>query len=235
MGILKRLSTVFKSNANAAIDEIEDSIKMTNQGILDLKEQLNKARHSLATAKANSIKAHREYKAALVKPEEYEQKAVALLKKVEHGELSADDGDRLATEALAKKEAFIKEVEHRLDVYNNLKTNADKFENDINKLRKEIENWENKARTLRSRKDLADSRVAMRQNMSSIDPSSTINMLKKMEEKVEKAEALAEAEDQLSISERTTDDEINAVLSAPSKSSDALAALKQKMAENKVV
>lgn len=233
MGILKRLGNVFRSNANAVIDEIEDSVKMTNQGILDLKEQLGKARHSLAAAKANSIKAHREYQAALVKPQEYEQKAMALLKKVEQGDLSAEDGDRLAAEALAKKEGFDKEVEHRLAIYKNLKTNADRFENDINKLRKEIENWENKARTLKSRKELADSRVAMRQNLNDVDPSSTLNMLKKMEEKVDKAEALAEAEDELSVSERSTDDEIDAVLSAPSKSSDALAALKQKMVENK--
>jgi phage shock protein A len=231
MGIFKRIGNVFRSNVNSAIDDLEDATKMTNQGILDLEEQLGTARKAMAAAMANSIRAKREYEAALAKPQEYETKAMALLKKVESGGISKEDGERLAMEALSKKEGFEKEVQHRRGIHQNLKSNADKFKEEVNKLSKEIENWKNKARTLKSRKELADSRIAMRQNLSSIDSSSTLNMLKRMEENVDKAEALAEAEDQLSVADKSTDDEINAALDAPTKSSDALEALRKKMGE----
>lgn len=233
MGIFKRIGDVFRSNVNSAIDDIEDAVKMTAQGIRDLNEQLGEARKAMAAAKANSIRAQREYEAAMLRPQEYENKAMALLKRVQSGALSAEDGDRLAGEALAKKEGFEKEVEHRKKIYLSMKGNADKFESEVNKLRKEIETWENKAKTLKSRKELADARVAYREKVSAVDSSSTVNMLKRMEENVDKAEALAEAEDQLSLAETSTDDEINAALEAPEKSSDALEALKKKMMEGK--
>ena len=43
MNILRRLFTIGKAEANSAVDKLEDPIKMTEQGIRDLKEDLDKA------------------------------------------------------------------------------------------------------------------------------------------------------------------------------------------------
>ena len=43
MGVFKRLFTVGKAEAHAAIDKLEDPIKMTEQGIRDLKLDLDKS------------------------------------------------------------------------------------------------------------------------------------------------------------------------------------------------
>jgi len=44
MGIFSRLSTLFRSEANAAIDKMEDPEKMLNQVIMDMSTQLNEAK-----------------------------------------------------------------------------------------------------------------------------------------------------------------------------------------------
>ena len=51
MSIFQRLFSVGKSEVNAAIDKMEDPIKMTEQGIRDLKKDLNAAMTSLAEVK----------------------------------------------------------------------------------------------------------------------------------------------------------------------------------------
>jgi len=232
MGIVDRVCRIFKSNVNSALDDIEDSIKMTKEGIRELRVKLSEATRALATAKANAIRAKREYESALIKPQEYEDKAMALLAKVEAGSLSTEEGDLLATEALTKKEGFEKEVVNRRQIWENLRTNANKFEEVVGKLKMEIETWDNKVQSLKSRKDLADSQVVLHQQRSSL-PSSTLDMLRKMEEKVEQAEALAEANLEISVATRSTDDKINDALATPANTSGALDTLKRKRDANK--
>ncbi len=52
MNIFKRLFKIGQSEANAAIDNMEDPIKLTEQGIRDLKDDLSKNLESLAQVKA---------------------------------------------------------------------------------------------------------------------------------------------------------------------------------------
>ena len=53
MGIFSRLSTVFKSNINDLIARAEDPEKMLNQVILDMRDQLAKAKREVAAAIAD--------------------------------------------------------------------------------------------------------------------------------------------------------------------------------------
>ncbi|HIO27988.1 MAG TPA: PspA/IM30 family protein, partial [Flavobacteriaceae bacterium] len=43
MNIFKRLFKIGQSEANSAIDKMEDPIKMTEQGIRDMKQELEKS------------------------------------------------------------------------------------------------------------------------------------------------------------------------------------------------
>lgn len=221
----------FKSEANSVIDQIEDEVKLTQQGIRDLKVKLNQGQHALAVARADSIQAQRTYNSISGKPEEYEKKAVLLLQKAKDGSLSEEQADRLATEALTKKESFVKEVAQGKRIWELLKSNADQFETEVKKLKTEIEKWDRKVKELESRKHLADSRVALQKQLSDLDPSSTVSMLKKMEGKIDEAEALAQAHEEIG-STKTTDEEINAALGAVGKSTavvDSLAELKKRL------
>ena len=53
MGIFNRISTIFRSNANAALDKMEDPEKILNQSILDMQTKLSEAKKQVAVAIAD--------------------------------------------------------------------------------------------------------------------------------------------------------------------------------------
>src|SRR5690606_10605967 len=105
---LKRLFRIGKAEANAALDNLEDPVKMTEQGIRDLKGNLEKALTALAEVKAMGIRAKGDAENYEAKAKEYEDKAFALLKKAKAGDLDQAEADRLASEALLRKEENLK-------------------------------------------------------------------------------------------------------------------------------
>jgi phage shock protein A len=60
MQFLKRLFKIGQAEVHSAIDGIEDPIKMTEQGIRDMKQDLDKSLEALAQVKAMSIRAKNE-------------------------------------------------------------------------------------------------------------------------------------------------------------------------------
>jgi len=56
MGIFSRIFNIGKAEAHSAIDKLEDPIKITEQGIRDLKTDLNKSMQGLAEIKALAIR-----------------------------------------------------------------------------------------------------------------------------------------------------------------------------------
>ena len=106
MNVFKRLFKVGEAEAHSAMDQLENPIKMTEQGIRDLKKDLDGSLKAMAEVKAMAIRSKNDFQTNKNKAQDYENKAIQLLKKAEAGELDASDGDRLAGEALAKKEEF---------------------------------------------------------------------------------------------------------------------------------
>ena len=101
--IFRRMFKVAESNAHAAIDHLEDPIKMTEQGIRDLKKNLQAAMVSLAQVKSLAIRMQKEAGDHKRRAAEYERKAMLLLKRVEAGEMDAGEAERLATAALRRR------------------------------------------------------------------------------------------------------------------------------------
>jgi phage shock protein A len=60
MNILNRLFKIGQSEAHAAVNQLEDPIKMTEQGLRDLRQDLDKSLHGLAEVKAMVIRARNE-------------------------------------------------------------------------------------------------------------------------------------------------------------------------------
>jgi len=101
---------VAESNAHAAIDHLEDPIKMTEQGIRDLKKNLQAAMQSLAQVKGLAIRLQKEAGDHKKRAAEYERKAMLLLKRVQAGEMDAGEAERLATAALEKREDALQQA-----------------------------------------------------------------------------------------------------------------------------
>jgi phage shock protein A len=104
MGIFSRIFKIGQSEAHAAIDKLEDPIKLTEQGIRDLKGDLEKALQALAEVKAMAIRSNNDLATEQSRIKDYENKAMLLLKKGQSGDLDAAEADRLASEALVKKQ-----------------------------------------------------------------------------------------------------------------------------------
>ena len=104
MNIIKRLFRIGKAEAHSAIDSLENPIKMTEQGIREMKEQLDQSVHALAQVKALSIRRKNEKEALINQSEDYQNKAMLLVQKGIKEEMPIEEADRLAKEALKKKE-----------------------------------------------------------------------------------------------------------------------------------
>ena len=81
MNIFRRLFRIGSAEANSLVDKLEDPIKMTEQGIRDLKSDLGKALEALAEVKALAIRARNDANSDTEKANDYESKAILLLKR----------------------------------------------------------------------------------------------------------------------------------------------------------
>lgn len=231
MSIFKRLFRLGKAETHSLIDKLEDPIKLTEQGIRDMKKELDNSLQGLAELKAMSIRSRNESQENRNRSENYERKAMLLIQKGEKGDISAEEADRLATEAMMKKQQADQQV---------AQANADKarFDEQITKmdanvktLRSNISKWENELKTLKARVKVSDATAKLNKQLAQIDGSDTVSMLEKMREKVVEKEALAESYGEIANEAKSVDEEIDKVLSDTDKenASDALAALKAKM------
>jgi phage shock protein A len=80
-------------------------VRLTEQGIRDLRNDLQQAMSSLAEVKSMAIRTRRDADNAKKLAADYERKAMTLLQQMQAGDLDAADAERLATEALNKKES----------------------------------------------------------------------------------------------------------------------------------
>ncbi len=235
MGVFKRLFKVGQAEAHSAIDKMENPIKMTEQGIRDLKKDLDASLKALAEVKAMAIRSRNDMESNKSKASDYENKAVMLLKKSQSGELEAAEADRLAGEALSKKEEFTSAMNQSKSEMERFNSNVSTLDSKVKKLRSDISAFENELRTLKARVKVSEATAKVNKQMAQIDSSSTVSMLERMKDKVEQQEALAEAYGEVAGESKSLDDEIDNALSdsADVKKSDDLAALKAKLGMDK--
>jgi len=231
MSIFKRLFKIGKAEAHSAIDKLENPIKMTEQGIRDLKEQLTKSIEALAQVKALAIRTKNEAETYKQQAKNYENKAIELLQRAQKGSLDQAEADRLATSALQQKEQAAQGYNTSMANYEKYDAQVQKLETSIKTLKANVSKWENEAKMLKARAKVSEATKEVNKQLAGIDSTSTIAMLERMKEKVETQEALAESYGELAVENRSLDDEINSVLEETNtNSSDALLALKAKMA-----
>lgn len=230
MGIFTRLFKVGQSEAHSAIDKLENPIKMTEQGIRDMKNDLSKSLEALAEVKAMAIRSKKELEMCKSAAENYEAKAIMILKKADKAEISAEDADRLASEALLKKEQNVEEAARLQNDIITMDNNIAKLDAGVSKLKSSISHYENELKTLKARARVSEATKKINKSLSGVDANSTISMLEKMKEKVYQQEAVAEAYGEMANENKSIDDEIDAVLNDSTyKASSALEALKAKM------
>jgi phage shock protein A len=130
MGILSRMKTIFKSEVNASLDKAEDTEKMLNQTVLDMQEQLQKAKQQVAIAIADEKRLERSYlenqqltdqwmdkaKLAVQKGSDELAKA-ALERKVEYENLAAEYQKQWVAQkdAVEKLKVSLRDLERKVE------------------------------------------------------------------------------------------------------------------------
>lgn len=222
MSIFKRLRDLTMSNINAIIDKAEDPIKMTDQYIRDMTEDLEDAEKAVAA----QIAIEKRFKAL------YEEQAALVEKRTQqaHTAAQAQNVD-LARRALEeKKAAEAKRDEYKVS-YDQNKLAADNLRSKLEEMRKQLTAMKNKRETLVARYNAAKAQTEINKAMNGFGSDTAANGLKRMEEKMLAMEARAEASNEMSTREKSLDEEFES-LGKDKAVEDELAAL-MKQYENK--
>ncbi|WP_339314538.1 PspA/IM30 family protein [Paenibacillus sp. FSL R10-2734] len=215
MSIFKRLRDLTMSNVNAIIDKAEDPIKMTDQYIRDMTEDLEDAEKAVAA----QIAIEKKFKQL------YEEQEALVNKRTQQAHAAAQAGNvDLARRALEeKKAAEAKLVEYKASFDQN-KASADNLRGKLDEMRKQLTQMKSKRETLVARYNAAKAQTEINKAMSGFSSDSASAGLKRMEEKMLQAEAQAEASNEMSSGNKSLDDEFEK-LNKDQAVEDELAAL----------
>lgn len=229
MNIFKRIFRIGQAEIHAVVEKMEDPIKMTEQGIREMKDDLEQALEAYAKVKALAIRTKSNFEKKQEESTVFEGKAILLLKKAQNGELSIDKAENLAKEALVLKNQFIAEAtELEKQSIIHLQS-ADELHKNVDILKFNISKWESELATLKARVKVSNAAKMVNKQLANIDSNSTISMLERMKVKVEEDEALAKAYGEIAHANKSIIDEINETISNKDSVNDELQALKVKL------
>jgi phage shock protein A len=220
MSIFSRIGTLLKSNVNDIISKAEDPEKMLNQMLLDMQQQLVEAKKQVAVAIADEkrlAKQHEQERAASV---EWEKKAMLAVKA---------GNDDLAKQALARKTEHEKTAVGYEQQWQAQKAAVDQLKTALQGLNGKIEEAKRKKNLLVARAKRAEAQRTIAETLDGISQTSAFDTMGRMEDKINKIEAEAQATYELA--QTASGDELKAKFDALEKveTDDALAALKAKM------
>ena len=139
MGLLDRLSRLLRANLNAFVSDAEDPIKILDQSVADMQEDLVKLRQAVAMAIASQKRLENQAGQAKEQIKNWFSRAELALKKGE---------DDLAREALSRKKTF-------QETYESLSNQFQTQNGQVEKLKKSLLLLERKIAEARSKKKYA--------------------------------------------------------------------------------
>ncbi|WP_019534499.1 PspA/IM30 family protein [Paenibacillus ginsengihumi] len=223
MGIFKRLRDLTMASINDLLDKAEDPVKMLNQFLRDMEEDIREAEVAVAKQIAIEKKFKQQYEEALEMVEKREEQA---LKALEAG------NEDLARRALQDKKEHQQRHDEMKQQYEVAKQNADRLRAQLAEMKDEFGQMKNKRDVLVARAEAAKAQKQINQAMSGFGKNSAAKGFDRMSEKVLQLEAEAEASGELRSKDRSLDDEL-AALDKNDGIDDELAALKAKLAARK--
>ncbi len=224
MGIFQKLSTLIKSNINDLIARAENPEKMLNQIILDMREQLAKAKREVAAAIADERKLRAKYEDEAKQARDWEQRAM----------LAVQEGrDDLAKQALLRQQEHGERAATLENTWRAQAQETEKLKASLRQLNDKIEEAKRKRNLLIAKQKRAQAQRRIHETMSGLSDTSAFEAFDRMAEKIEESErrSLAAAEVDESLAGDTLEQEFERLESgteAPGLD-DRLLALKREM------
>lgn len=175
MGIFDRLSTVIKSNLNDLISSAENPEKMLNQIIVDMRNQLAKAKQQVAAAIADEKRLKDQADAEFKLADDWEKRAI----------LAVQEGrDDLATQALMRGQEHLEHGQQLASTWEAHKMETEKLKQSLRDLNDKIEEAKRKKNLLLARQRRAEAQARISQTMSGLSENSAFEAFARMEEKI---------------------------------------------------
>jgi len=187
MGIFQKLSTVLKSNINDLIARAENPEKMLNQIILDMRDQLAKAKREVAAAIADERKLRAQLDDEIKQTRDWEHRAMLAVK---------EGRDDLAKQALIRQQEHAQRAQAIDQTWSAQAQETEKLKGSLRQLNDKIEEAKRKRNLLIAKQKRAQAQKRIHETMSGLSDTSAFEAFNRMAEKIEESERrnLAHAE-----------------------------------------
>ncbi|MGN6495183.1 MAG: PspA/IM30 family protein [Agriterribacter sp.] len=230
MNIFKRLFRIGQAEIHAAVEKMEDPVKMTEQGLRELRDDIAEATEAYAKVKALAIRTENEQLVCQKESMNYAEKAILIMQKAQAGQVDIAKAEELAREALSLRRKFYAESEELGTQVVALQQSSREMLRNTEVLKENLEKWEKELKTLKARVKVSKATEQVNKQLAQLDNNGTIAMLERMKAKVEDQEALAKAYGEIAHEKNSLKDELNNILKDDSLSIEKdLKAIKEKL------
>lgn len=219
MSIFQRMRDITMSNLNALLDKAEDPVKLLDQYLTDMEQEISQAETGVAKQIALVKKLEKQLNEAQEMAAKREEQAMQALEKGK---------EELAKRALEDKKLHVQKVNDLQGQCDNAHQIADNLRHQLSEMKTEYENLKAKKETLQARAEAAKAQQTINQAFSGFGNNNAREGFDKMEEKVLDLESQAEASFELRDNSGDLDKELESL--GTSDVDDELARLKEKMA-----
>ena len=224
MSIFSKFSTMIKSNLNDLISRAENPEKMLNQIILDMRDQLAKAKREVAAAIADERKLKGQLADEVKQATDWEQRAMLAIK---------EGRDDLAKQALVRQQEHADRASVLENTWRAQADETEKLKGSLRKLNDKIEEAKRKRNLLIAKQKRAQAQRRIHETMSGLSDTSAFEAFNRMADKIEEEErrSLAQAEVTEALAGDTLESEFLRLESGSSgvEVDDKLTALKAQM------
>ncbi len=222
MSIFHRISSLFKSNINDLIARAENPEKMLNQVILDMRDQLTKAKREVATAIADERKLRSQLDDEVKQARDWEQRAM----------LAVQEGrDDLAKQALIRQREHEDRARALEQTWRAQADETEKLKASLKQLNDKIEEAKRKRNLLIAKQKRAQAQRRIHETMSGLSDTSAFEAFNRVAEQIEDSErrTLAAADVTESLQGDTLEDEFAQLEAGSGETEERLMALKREM------
>ncbi len=187
MGIFTKLSTVIKSNINDLISRAENPEKMLNQIIIDMRDQLAKAKREVAAAIADERKLKAQLETEVKQARDWQHRAMLAVK---------EGRDDLAKQALLRQQEHTERAQALQQTWESQAGETEKLKGSLRQLNDKIEEAKRKRNLLVAKQKRAQAQRRIHETMSGLSDTSAFEAFNRMADKIEEQErqSLAHAE-----------------------------------------
>jgi phage shock protein A len=182
VSIFQKISTLFRSNINDLIARAENPEKMLNQIILDMRDQLARAKREVAAAIADERKLRTQLDEEAKLTGDWERRAMLAVR---------EGRDDLAKQALLRQQEHAERARALEDTWRSQAQETEKLKGSLKQLNDKIEEAKRKRNLLIAKQKRAQAQKRIHETMSGISDSSAFEAFNRMADKIEETERRA--------------------------------------------